>query len=102
MVLKIFQCLVSKGGLSDYSNIICYTRSNIKSNLYNINTIIFNILGMLLKSSRRDVDKNLFVKGSIDPDKYDEVMKKLYILRKLGGDDYLEYLDKLAGGVRSF
>ena len=38
----------------------------------------------------------------IDPDKYDEVMKKLYILRKLGGDDYREYLDKLAGGVRSF
>ena len=38
----------------------------------------------------------------IDPDKYDEVMKKLYILRKLGGSDYREYLDKLAGGVRSF
>ncbi len=38
----------------------------------------------------------------IAPDKYDEVMKKLYILRKLGGDDYSEYLDKLAGGVRSF
>lgn len=46
MVLKIFQCLVSKGGLSDYSNIICYTRSNFKSNIYNINTIVFDILGI--------------------------------------------------------
>lgn len=46
MVLKIFQCLVSKGGLSDYSNIICYTRSNIKSDIYNINTDILNILGI--------------------------------------------------------
>ena len=38
----------------------------------------------------------------IDPDKYDEVMRKVYILRKLGGSDYREYLNELAGGVPMF
>lgn len=36
----------------------------------------------------------------IDPEKYDEVMRKLYELRIVGG--YLQYLDKLAGSVPLF
>ena len=65
-------------------------------------TTLFRCTYYRVKNGYKTKHRSNFRIIVIDPDKYDEVMKKLYILRKLGGDDYREYLDKLAGGVRSF
>ena len=65
-------------------------------------TTLFRCTYYKLKNGYKTKHRSNFRIIVIAPDKYDEVMKKLYILRKLGGDDYREYLDKLAGGVRSF
>ena len=65
-------------------------------------TTLFRCTYYKVKNGYKTKHRSNFRIIVIAPDKYDEVMKKLYILRKLGGDDYREYLDKLAGGVRSF
>ncbi|MBO5710174.1 MAG: hypothetical protein J6R62_01430 [Rikenellaceae bacterium] len=65
-------------------------------------TTLFRCTYYKVKNGYKTKHRSNFRIIVIAPDKYDEVMKKLYILRKLGGSDYREYLDKLAGGVRSF